>query len=242
MSLGLRDARRAERRRKRVRMFTFFVVLGSLMLLGALAYESGSRLAQVETDALKSEIERQRYMIAALERQLAQTEALRQQADGRVREWEVRYARDVPIGTVRELFMQLQERLADGLEPDRLKLVIRNATDGTKCDPGQESRRFLLATPLTRGGQTSVSFAGAIVVTGEGQSARTPDGAPQAWYDPAEPVVIVAIQPGGGRTETKRQLPLTFSVVRGANEHRFLVTEADLRGFVNVTAERCDYP
>jgi hypothetical protein len=37
-------------------------------------------------------------------------------------------------------------------------------------------------------------------------------------------------------------LPLAFSVVRGANEHRFMVTEADVRGFVSVTAERCDYP
>jgi hypothetical protein len=242
MSLGLRDARRAERRRKRARMFTFFALLGGLGLLGSLAYESGSRLAQVETNALRSEIDQQRRMIAALQQQLSQTEALRQQAEGRMREWEARYARDVPTGTARELFMQVQERLAEGLAADRLGLVLRNATNGTKCDAGQETRRFMLATPLTRGGQTSVSLAGAIVVTGEGQSARAADGAPQAWYDPAAPVTIAAIQPGGGRTEATGRLPLTFSVVRGANEHRFLVAEADLRGFVTVTAERCDYP
>jgi hypothetical protein len=242
MSLGLRDARRADRRRRRARLFAFFALLGGLVLLGTLAYQSGSRLAQVETDGLRREIEQQRRSIGALQQQLAQTEALRQQAEGRVSEWEARYARDVPTGTARELFMQVQQRLSGGLAPDRLRLVLQNATDGTKCDPGQETRRFLLATPLTRGGQTSVSFGGAIVVTGEGQSARAPDGAPQAWYDPAAPVTIVAIQPGGGRTETVGQLPLAFSVVRGANEHRFLVTEAELRGFVNVTAERCDYP
>jgi hypothetical protein len=242
MSLGLRDARRAERRRKRARMVTVLAVLGGLVVLGVLAYESGSRLAQVETDALRREIEQQRRMIADLQQQLAQTETLRQQAEGRVRESEARYARDVPAGTARELFIQMQERLAAGLAPDRLRLVLRNATDGKACDPGQETRRFLLATPLTRAGQTSVSFAGAIVVTGEGQSARAPDGAPQAWFDPAAPVTITAIQPGGGRTETAGRLPLTFSVIRGTNEHRFLVTEADLRGFVTVTAERCDYP
>ncbi|WP_144183274.1 keratin [Elioraea rosea] len=242
MSLGLRDARRAERRRRRARIVTFFAILGGLVLLGAFAYESGSRLAQVETDALRRDLDQQRRTIAALQQQLGQTEALRQQAEARVREWEARYGRDVPTGTARELFLQVQERLTEGLAPDRLKLVLRNATNGTKCDATQETRRFLLATPLARTGQTSVSFAGAIVVTGEGQSARAPDGAPQAWYDPALPVTIVAIQPGGGRTETAGQLPLTFSVVRGANEHRFLVTEADLRGFVNVTAERCDYP
>ncbi|MCU0987387.1 MAG: hypothetical protein MUC89_21020 [Acetobacteraceae bacterium] len=242
MSLGLRDARRAERRRKRARLFTVFAILGGLVLAGAVAYESGSRLAQVETDGLRRDIEQQRRSIAALQQQLAQTEALRQQAEGRVREWEARYAREVPTGIARDLFMQVQQRLAEGLAPERLRLVLGNATAGTKCDAGQETRRFQLATPLTRGGQTSASFAGAIVVTGEGQSARAADGAPHAWYDPAGPVTIVAVQPGGGRTETKGQLPLTFSVVRGGNEHRFLVTEADVRGFVSVTAERCDYP
>jgi hypothetical protein len=242
MSLGLRDARRAERRRRRRRTVTVLLVLGGLVLLGALAYESGSRLAQLETDALRGEIDQQRRTIAALQQQLAQTEALRREAEARVREWEARYARDVPTGTARELFLKVQERLQGGLAPDRLALVLDNATDGTRCDPEQETRRFLLPTPLTRGGQTSVSFTGAIVVTGEGQSARAPDGAPHAWFDPAQPVTIVAIQPGGARTETRGTLPVTFSVVRGANEHRFLVTESDLRGFVSVTAERCDYP
>lgn len=223
-------------------MFTFLAILGGLVALGALAYESGSRLAQVETDALRGEIDQQRRTIGALQQQLAQTEALRQQAETRVREWEARYARDVPTGTARELFLKVQQRLEEGLAPDRLALVLANATAGTKCDAAQETRRFQLPTPISRGGQTSVAFAGAIVVTGEGQSARTADGAPHAWFDPAEPVTIVAIQPGGGRTETTGPLPVTFSVVRGANEHRFIVTESDLRGFVSVTAERCDYP
>jgi hypothetical protein len=242
MSLGLREARRAERRRRRARIVSFVILLGGLVLLGVLAYEAGSRLAQLETDALRREIDQQRRTIAVLEQKLAQSEALRQQAEAREREWQTRYATDVPAGVARELFLLLEERLGQGLAPDRLKLLLRNATDGTKCDPGQETRRFLLATPLTRGGQTSVTVAGAIVITGEGQSARAPDGAPQAWFDPSAPVTIVAIQPGGGRTETRGQLPLTFSVVRGANEHRFLVSESELRGYVTVTAERCDYP
>lgn len=242
MSLGLRDARRADRRRRRARIVTVLVVLGCLVLLGTLAYESGSRLAQVETDGLRREIEQQRRAIGALQQQLAQTDALRQQAEGRVRDWEARYARDVPTGAARELFGQVQQRLGEGMTPDRLRLVLRNATDGTKCDAGQETRRFQLPTPAARAGQTSVSFAGGIVVTGEGQAARAADGSPQAWFDTALPVTMVAIQPGGGRTETAGQLPLTFSVVRGASEHRFLVTEADLRGFVSVIAQRCEYP
>ena len=46
-------------------MFTFLAILGGLVALGALAYESGSRLAQVETDALRGEIDQQRRTIGA---------------------------------------------------------------------------------------------------------------------------------------------------------------------------------
>lgn len=242
MSLGLREARRAERRRRRARRLAVLAVLVGLVLLGALAYESGSRLAEAETAALRAELEGQRRAIAALEQRLAEAEADRRQAEARVREWEERYARDVPAGRARALFQLIQARLAEGLAPERLELLLRTASDGSRCDPQPETRRFLLATPLTRGGQTSVTVAGAIVITGEGQSARTPEGAPHAWFDPAQPVTIVAIQPGGARTERTGTLPLAFSVVRGANEHRLLVAESELRGFVTVTAERCDYP
>ena len=242
MSLGLREARRAERRRRRARIVAFLATIGALLLLGAVAYESGSRLAQAETEGLRREIAEQRRAIAALEQKLAEAAALRRQAEDRVREGEARYARDVPTGTARELFLRVQERLREGLAAERLRLVLENATDGSRCEPGLETRRFLLATPLTRSGRTSVSFAGGIVITGEGQSARAADGAPEAWFDPRRPVTIVAIQPGGALTETTGQLPLTFSVIRGGTEHRFVVSEADLRGFVSVTAERCDYP
>ncbi len=242
MSLGLREARRAERRRRRRRTIGVLALLVGLVALAALAYESGSRLAQMETDALRAEIESQRRAIAALKRDLSATEARLRDSESRVREAEARYARDVPTGVARELFALVQERLSEGLPAERLSLVLRNATAGTKCEPELEIRRFLLATPLVRGGTTSVSFSGGIVVTGEGVSARSPEGAPFAWFDPAQPVSIVAIQPGGVRTETSGTLPLAFSIVRGATEHRFIVAASELRGFVQVTAERCEYP
>ncbi|MFQ3622816.1 MAG: hypothetical protein SNJ73_04650 [Acetobacteraceae bacterium] len=218
------------------------LLLGGLVALGALAYESGSRLAQVETDSLRAEIETQRRRIASLQRDLATIEAKLRETEARVREAEARYAQDVPTGTARDLFALVQERLGEGMRPDRLALVLRNATAGTRCEPEQETRRFLLATPVSRAGTTSVSFSGGIIVTGEGVSARSPDGAPHAWFDPGQPVSIVAIQPGGARTEASGALPLAFSVVRGATEHRFIVAASELRGFVQVTAERCDYP
>ncbi|WP_114376906.1 hypothetical protein [Elioraea thermophila] len=242
MSLGLREARRAERRRRRQRNLLILLVLGALIGLGALAYETGSRLAQLETDALRGEIEGLRRTIAGLEQARAATEARLRETEARLAEREAAYARDVPSGAGRELYALIQQRLGEGLSPDRLALVLRNATAGTRCEPEIETRRFLLATPIARGGANAVTMSGGIVITGEGVSARAADGSPHAWFDPAQPVTIAAIQPGGARTEAQGVLPVAFSVVRGATEHRFVVSASDLRGFVQVAAERCAYP
>ncbi|MDW8444683.1 MAG: hypothetical protein RML45_10600 [Acetobacteraceae bacterium] len=242
MSLGLREARRAEKRRRRQRNLLILLVVLALVGLGAVAYETGSRLAQLETDALRSEIETLRRTIAGLEQARAATEAQLRETEARLAEREAAYARDVPSGAGRELYALIQQRLREGLSPDRLALVLRNATAGTRCEPEIETRRFLLATPIARSGPTSVTVSGGIVITGEGVSARAPDGSPHAWFDPAQPVTIAAIQPGGARTEAQGVLPVAFSVVRGATEHRFVVSASELRGFVQVAAERCSYP
>jgi len=242
MTLGLREARRADRRRRRQRTLLALVILAGLIGLGALAYETGSRLAQAETDRLRAEIDSLRRTIAALEQAHAATETRLREADARLREREAAYARDVPSGAGRDLYALIQQRLAEGLPAERLALVLRNATAGTKCEAEIETRRFLLPTPITRGGTTSATFSGGIVITGEGVSARAPDGAPHAWFDPVQPVTIVAVQPGGARTEAQGQLPLAFSVVRGATEHRFVVSASELRGFIQVSAERCAFP
>lgn len=242
MSLGLREARRAEKRRRRQRNLLILLVLGALIGLGALAYETGSRLAQLETDALRGEIATLRRTIAELEQARAGTEARLRETEARLAERDAAYARDVPSGAGRDLYALIQQRLGEGLTPDRLALVLRNATDGTRCEPEVETRRFLLATPIARGGVHAVTMGGGIVITGEGVSARAPDGSPHAWFDPAQPVTIAAVQPGGARTEAQGVLPIAFSVVRGAIEHRFLVSASELRGFVQVAAERCAYP
>ncbi len=242
MSLGLREARRAEKRRRRQRMVLILLVVGTLFGLGAMAYEAGSRLAQLETEALRAEIATLRRAVAELELARAGTEARLRETEARLAEREAAYARDVPSGAGRDLYALIQQRLSEGITPDRLTLVLRNATNGTRCDPEIETRRFLLATPIARGGANAVTMSGGIVITGEGVSARAPDGSPHAWFDPAQPVTITAVQPGGARIEAQGVLPVTFSVVRGATEHRFLVSASEIRGFVQVAAERCAYP
>lgn len=243
MALGLRDGRRLERHRRRMRMLRALAVVVALFLLGMFAYETGAQLAQREVKLLRDEIRTLRETVADLNDRNAALESARQEALAREAEAKDRYARDVPTGAARDLFMLMQERLSDGFSPERLAFVVENAGDGTRCDNRPQTKRFILRTPVSGGRNDWVGFNNtAIVVTGEGQSAVNEQGAPFGWFDRDKPVTIIFTLIGGEKHEATGMLPLHHSVVRNGNEFRFTVTEGDSRGFINVTADRCDYP
>jgi len=79
------------------------------------------------------------------------------------------------------------------------------------------------------------------LVTGIGEPAKDASGAPQAWFDPGEPVTISFTRVGGKATEVEGLLPLTHGVVMGSTEYRFNVVTGP-RGFIVVSADRCKYP
>lgn len=242
MAWGFRDARRAERRRHRLRILRFFLVLGGLVALGVVAYQSGAELVRVEVAGLREEIRRQAAAIAGLNARIAELDAARAAALAREVEANARYQREVPSGPGAELYKQLQARMQEGLAAERLAFVIGNATAGDKCENQPTSRRF---QPRAggRGAAASVSFDNStVVVSGEGEPATNEQGALHAWFDPAKPVKITFTQLGGARSEVEGVLPLFHALVRGNSELRFSITEADLRGFVTVTADRCAYP
>ena len=54
MAWGFRDTRRAEKRRRRLRVLRFFLVLGGLVALGAAAYQSGAELVRVQVAGLRA--------------------------------------------------------------------------------------------------------------------------------------------------------------------------------------------
>lgn len=226
-----------------MRMLRVLALAGGLVVLGLFAYETGAQLAQREVKLLRDEIRELSDTVESLEGDKAQLQVERDEALEREAEALQRYQRDVPAGASRDLFRLVQQRLEDGLGGDRLAFVIRNATEGSECEGGVEMKRFMLRTPLYEGGNDWVGFDNTtIVVTGEGESATNPDGAPYAWYDPAEPVRITFTTIGGEETVAEGMLPLAHSLVRNGTEYRFSVTEGDSRGFVNVAAAQCPYP
>jgi cell division protein FtsB len=241
MSWGFRDARRTERRRRRLAVLKFFSVLAGMLALGGIAYTSGAELVRVELAALHEETRRLNATITALNARIAELDAARQAALAREAEANARYQRDVPTGTTREMQQLMQARIAAGVPAERLRFLLATATAGNKCENRPQTRRFMVRTPQTRAATASVSFEGT-TITADGEAAVSEAGAPQAWFDPAKPLTLTFTQLGGARSEARGTLPLHHAVVRGDTELRFSATEADVRGFITITADRCEYP
>lgn len=224
-------------------MIRWLLSLTIFLGLGAASWWAGSKLAMHEVARLQQKV-------GALSRDVAQlreaNDALKAQAttaaEGEAA-WRQRYEAEVPTGRSKELLALIESQIAQGADPDRIAFLVETAAKKHSCDGETQTKRFLLRTPLYTGANVSVSFAdNAIVVTGEGASGSDGEGNAEAWFDPAQPVTLTFVEPGGGATKASGALPLTHSVVRGDSEYRFTILASDSRGFVTVTAERCAFP
>lgn len=241
MSLGFRDQKEASRRKWR--LFRLLFTTAVLLALGVFAYQTGKVLAKREVISLRLEVDRQAAEIVALGDENAELRRQTEAAGLAEADWRKRYETEVPTGKSRELFALIQDQLGKGADPGRIEFLVGTAANKQSCDAVPVTKRFLVRTPLYDGANDASTFADrTIVVVALGESATDAEGNPEAWFDPAKPVVLRFVEPGGGGTEATGLLPLHHSVVRGDSEYRFAITAAERRGFVSVTAERCAFP
>lgn len=242
MTLGLRDERTRRRRRFRFAVLKWLVGLGIIAGAAIYAYDQARELAEQDLLTLKDEKLALQQDLEKLQRSFAALERTSAEKSEQINEWQQRYVKDVPSGDLATLVGQLNERLADGVSPERLAFLINTAHARANCDNAPVTKRFLVKTPLYSGANDSVSFIdNSITVTASGESATTDAGQPEAWFDPAQPVTVTFTGLGGGQSQAQGVLPLHHSVVRGGNEYRFTAV-AGAQGFLNVTGDRCDYP
>jgi hypothetical protein len=242
MTLGLRDERTRRRRRFRLAVLKWLVGLGVIAGAGIYAYDQAKELAEQDLLQLKDEKLALQQDLDKLQRAFEALQQNNARKSEQIADWQQRYQQDVPSGDLADLLARMQQRLADGVSPERLAFVINAAQVQTACDNTPTTKRFLVKTPLYSGANDSVGFVdNTITVTASGESATSETGAPEAWYDPARPVTIVFTGLGGEQSQAQGVLPLHHSVVRGANEYRFTAV-AGAQGFLNVTGDRCDYP
>lgn len=242
MSLGLYESRQRRRRQFWWGVIKWSFALMLILAAAIYAYQSASVLAERKVQALEAEIEQLTGDMAALQESNLALEKAAGDARFTAEQWEARYNRDVPTGTLADMLDLVERELTEGAEVDRLSFLIESADRQPACDEGVDVRRFLVRTPLSPSGNDSVAFGdGAITVTAIGESEINAQGDREAWYDPNGDVTVVFTALGGQASQVQGALPLHHAMVFNDSEYRFSMA-AGQRGFLQVAGQRCDYP
>ena len=244
MSFGLYKDRVSERRRRHLvkTLAKWSAGVAIVGVAGFYAYQIGSNLAQKDVRDLEASLAKLSKTVVGLKRENAGLRTQAMKVAARERKLTERFRREMPPENTKALIAKLKERLDAGVGEDRLAFVIGAAEKLRSCEDAPVTKRFIVKTPIYEGANDSVSFAeNVITVTAEGISEKNPEGKPEAWFDPAQPVTARFAQIGGEVSEVAGLLPLHHSVVIDTTEHKFSVIKGN-RGFVKITGDRCRYP
>jgi cell division protein FtsB len=238
---GFGDTRRRRRRQFYWRLTRVLFALVVVAVVGGYGYQVGVSANQARLEKLEAGQTRLQQSNLDLREQLALTVQRSNQADRALEELRQRYAKDVPEGEVATLVGRVRAQLQVGVDPARLAFLIDAAATPPSCDGEPATKRFMPRTPISTGPVSFVRFGDRITVTGTGQSAHSPEGLAEAWYDPTYPVHLEFRTPDGAVTSVEGVLPLNHGMVVDGREYRFSIVAGD-QWFVNVTAQSCSFP
>lgn len=242
----LSTAVRRRRQKFRQSLWTLAKFICGMILLVVVSY------AAFEAGKAKNDesVRRMRAELLDAENQKLELIAAKETAEERVRrmagtlaQLERDYQQNVPEGDLAELVLAIRERIAAGIDPDRLKFVIGTAAFERKCDKSTETQPLLVRTPLSTNLDNTVGFAkNRVVVSAEGQPMRDDAGVALGFFDPDKPIAIRFLMISGELERVSKTLPLTHSVVVDDDEYQIQVLADSRRGYLAVTVRRCDYP
>jgi hypothetical protein len=235
------DTRRRRRRQLYWRVIRLFMAVLTIAGVGGYAYQIGVSAAQSRGEKLEADLVRFQESNLDLRDRLALAIQRSGQAESALDELRRRYVEDVPQGELAELLARLEAQLQAGAEPERLAFLIDAAAESASCDGAPVTKRFMPRTPVSTGPVSYVRFGDRITITGVGQSVRTAEGLPEAWYDPALPVRLDFQTLDGAVVSIEGVVPLTHSMVVDRREYRFSVVAGNQR-FVEITAQDCAFP
>ena len=230
MSLATRR-RRERNRRVLLGAAKWLFALGILGALGYSAHEAGTRLARLDVDRLERrvlELEQQR---AALEAQVGQLRAELADSRAATQQIQQRYNAEVPRGPLASLTTLLRERLAAGLDAERLRIALQSAERLRRCDGPVVSRRFRIGIGARATEEDSTSFAEGLI--------RVSALAPAASDDITRTVVVTFSGLGSGGPRSVTGLPATHAIVLDNHELRLTVSDSGIRGFATASLTTC---
>lgn len=243
MSFGtLGEYRRRRKRAVYLRFLQIILLAASLFGTASYAYQVGVSASQAKADKLADKLERFQSDNLHLRDRLADEAAQADEVEQALASLEQRYRAEVPKGELQELLQEVREQIENGVEAERLSLLIQAAGRPAACAEAPEIKRLMPATSVGGEAVNAIRFGdGRILIRGEGTSARNEEGLAEAWFDPAAPVRITFTTLAGEVDEVEGILPLQHRMVVGDSEHRFSII-AGQRAFVEITGQTCRLP
>lgn len=241
MSYNLNSYQRKNRQKARVRLYIQLAFLLTAAVTGGFGYHLGEQQMAARVNQTQSEAATLTEERDTLHKQVVDLQAADLVNRQKIADLEAHYRKMIPNETFEGLVSLMRDKVAAGVTLERMATILAAAGNPRHCTRA-ESKRFMLSTSLNEGNNNSATFAnGLITIRGEGQTATSVDGNPEAWYDPTKPVSIKFHLIGGRVSVAEGMLPLQHAVIDDATEHRFTI-ESGARGFVLVTGDTCAYP
>jgi len=238
--MSRRRSRRNEERRNHILgvVFKILVVGGVLSLTVYYAYEVGYRVAQGEVAALKEQATDVGEALRKSQEEAEGERAALNEARRETEEIKGLYDQVKPTEAMRDLTAILRSRLAEGMDPKRLGLLIKSIPATHDCQV-LPPKRFLVRTPHLKGPNTaaSVRLDDSLALSADGTGAN--DGREQ-WFDPERLLKLHLEGVGGKITEVSGKLPIEHLVNEPGSELHVTVTASTNRGFAEVATEKCE--
>jgi hypothetical protein len=235
------EPRRHRRRRALWRVFQFVFAIAAVLSVGSYGYQVGVSAHQARTDQLEADLVRFQSANLDLRDQIALTRQQAAEAAAALESMRGRYAAEIPSGVAADLLADLRAQLSAGVEPERLAHLIEAAARTDSCREEPVTKRFMPRTPISTGPLSYVRFGDRITVTGQGESAHSEAGLPEAWYDPTQPIRLEFRTMDGAITRIEGVVPLNHRMVVDGKEYRFSAVNGAAR-FVEMTAQACALP
>lgn len=233
--MGLAARRRRERNRQAQRALLqvgkWLLLIAVFIAIGYGAHETGTKLARVEVEQLNVRLAELEQHRALLDEQANQLRAELEEARVLNRQLQQRYEAEVPRGALAATMAVVRERLAGGLNNERLRQVIRTAEPVRRCDGPTISRRFRIGVGSRATEDDSTSFAEGMI--------RVSALVPAVSDDLARATAVTFSGLGTAVPRTVTGLPVEHIVTVNNLELRLSVSESPVRGFATASLTTC---
>lgn len=229
-----------ERRRKEAQARLIWRMVGSVLVMGALAlaFQLGLNAGRVKEAAWKAERDRFAQQNAQLQSQLTDLKAQALAANNNLQTLQAQYNQDIGDTTIRQLVPLLRDRLQRGISAERLAQVLATANTNQQCST-PEVKRLIVKTPASRGPASKVALAdGLFNISAEGISAHNKNKGVETWFDPAEAIKVTVAIKDLQPVIWEDKLPLHNSISLGKTEYRFTITKS-AQSYIEIVLDQC---